>query len=128
LVDRKINGVDVTPAVTSELKRINPERAHAADRSGRMRRAECAERWEATIERDQASEATLHESVNGEFRSCRRCGTWFAIDKWFAVPSSVASSPDGLLNTEFEFRPGMIVMIRRLLTLRRAPRRTTASK
>ena len=105
LVGMKINGVDVTSYVTSELKRINPERAlmQPTDPEG-MRTAWNAvtERWEATIERaTKLPEATLHESVNGEFSFVQTLRHLvFAIDKWFTVPILGGEfDPMGLPNT-----------------------------
>ena len=105
LVGVKINGVDVTSYVTSELKRINPERTlmQPTDPEG-MRTAWNAvtERWEATIERaTKLPEATLHESVNGEFSFVQTLRHLvFAIDKWFTVPILGGEfDPMGLPNT-----------------------------
>ena len=105
LVGVKINGVDVTAYVTSELKRINPERAlmQPTDPEG-MRTAWTAvtERWDATIERaNNLPEATLHESVNGEFSFVQTLRHLvFAIDKWFTVPILGGEfDPMGLPNT-----------------------------
>jgi uncharacterized protein YjbI with pentapeptide repeats len=105
LVGVKINGVDVTHYVTSELKRINPERAlmQPTDPEG-MRTAWTAvtERWDATIERaSNLPEATLHESVNGEFSFVQTLRHLvFAIDKWFTVPILGGEfDPIGLPNT-----------------------------
>jgi uncharacterized protein YjbI with pentapeptide repeats len=105
LVGVKINGVDVTAYVTSELKRMNPERAlmQPTDPEG-MRTAWTAvtERWDATIERaSNLPEATLHESVNGEFSFVQTLRHLvFAIDKWFTVPILGGEfDPIGLPNT-----------------------------
>jgi len=105
LVGVKINGVDVTQYVTSELKRINPERAlmQPTDPEG-MRTAWSAvtERWDAAIERaNNLPEATLHESVNDEFSFVQTLRHLvFAIDKWFTVPILGGEfDPMGLPNT-----------------------------
>jgi len=105
LVGVKINGVDVTSYVTSELKRINPERAlwEPTDPDG-MRAAWRAvtDRWDPTMERaNKLPESTLHESVNGEFSFVQTLRHLiFAIDKWFTVPILGGEfDPIGLPNT-----------------------------
>jgi uncharacterized protein YjbI with pentapeptide repeats len=100
-----INGVNVTPYVTAELQRTNPERAllQPTDPEGmRASWEEVRARWDATIERArQLPEATLHESVNGEFSFVQTLQHLiFAIDKWFIAPILGGDlAPIGLPNT-----------------------------
>ncbi len=100
-----INGVDVTAYVSSELARINPERAlmEPTDPEG-MRAAWSAvsSRWAATIERaQQLPEEALHASVDGEFSFVQTLRHLvFAMDKWFIAPIlGGAFDPIGLPNT-----------------------------
>ena len=101
----KINGVDVTSYVSSELARINPERAllEPTDPDGmRAAWAAVSSRWDATIERaHQLPEETLHVSVDGEFSFVQTLRHLvFAIDKWFTVPLLGGEfDPMGLPNT-----------------------------
>ena len=87
----KINGVDVTAYVSSELARINPERAlmEPTDAQG-MRAAWSAVSsiCDATIVRARhLPEETLHASVDGEFSFVQTLRHLvFATDKWFTAP------------------------------------------
>jgi hypothetical protein len=111
----RINGVDVTPYVTAELQRTDPERALVQPTDVESLRAswtEVRKRWDATLTRaEELPEATLHESVNGEFSFVQTLRHLvFAIDKWFVVPIlGGAFCPFGLPNTgslDFPF-PGL---------------------
>jgi uncharacterized protein YjbI with pentapeptide repeats len=86
-----INGVDVTAYVTSELKRINPERALIQPTDPEGMRASwdaISARWDATIARAQRlPEETLCASVDGEWSFIQTLRHLvFAIDKWFTAP------------------------------------------
>jgi hypothetical protein len=111
----RINGVDVTAFVTSELARINPERALLEPTSAEGARAAwsaVSSRWNLMMERaQQLPEETLHASVDGEFSFVQTLRHLvFAIDKWFTVPMLGGEfDPIGLPNTgslEFPF-PGL---------------------
>jgi DinB family protein/pentapeptide repeat protein len=101
----KINGVDVTAYVSRELARIDPERAlmEPSDPEGmRAAWAKVTSTWDATIARAQRlPEATLHESVNGEFSFVQTLRHLvFATDKWFTAPILGGEfDPIGLPNT-----------------------------
>jgi hypothetical protein len=100
-----INGVDVTPYVSAELARINPERAliQPTDPEGMLASwREISSRWEKAIERAQLlPEAARHEMVDGEFSFVQTLRHLvFAIDKWFTVPILGGEfDPIGLPNT-----------------------------
>ena len=101
----RINGVDVTAYVSTELARINPQRAlmEPTDPHG-MRtawRAVCS-LWGETIERAQElPDETLHASVGGEFSFVQTLRHLvFATDKWFTAPILGGEfDPIGLPNT-----------------------------
>ena len=105
LIDRVvINGVDVTTFVNerdawyplrSMLRPSTPEGMRAAW-------AALEAEWAKTIARAQAlPEATLHESVNGEWTFVQTLRHLvFAMDKWFTVPiGGQAFAPIGLPNS-----------------------------
>ena len=75
-----VNGVDVAPLVDAELNRRFPGRElrRAQDPEGLRAAWSALERqWAATLERVAAMpEGTVEVSVDGEFSSPRRCGTW----------------------------------------------------
>lgn len=115
IANLRINGVDVTPYVTAELQRTDPERALVQPTDVESLRAswtEVRKRWDAALTRAaELPEATLHESVNGEFSFVQTLRHLvFAIDKWFVVPIlGGAFCPFGLPNTgslDFPF-PGL---------------------
>ena len=105
IANLRINGVDVTPYVTAELKRTNPERAllQPTDREGLQASwTEVRARWDAALTRaEELPESTLHESVNGEWSFVQTLRHLvFASDKWFVVPIlGGVFSPIGLPNT-----------------------------
>ena len=80
LAGLKINGVDVTSFVTSELARIDPERAlmQPTDPEG-MRKSwrEISARWDETIERARNSSPRRRctRRSTASSRLCRRCAT-----------------------------------------------------
>jgi hypothetical protein len=105
LVDKVvINGVDVTAYVNERdpwyplramLRPVDPEGMRAAW-------AALEEEWAKTVTRAQAlPEATLHESVNGEWSFVQTLRHLvFAMDKWFTAPILGAPfHPIGLPNT-----------------------------
>jgi hypothetical protein len=115
IANLRINGVDVTSYVTAELQRTDPERALVQPTDVESLRAswtEVRKRWDAALTRAaELPEATLHESVNGEFSFVQTLRhVVFAIDKWFVVPIlGGAFCPFGLPNTgslDFPF-PGL---------------------
>jgi hypothetical protein len=101
----KINGVDVTGYVSTELARINPERALMEPTHPQGMRAAwsaVSSLWDATIERARhLPEETLHASVDGEFSFVQTLRHLvFATDKWFTAPILGREfDPIGLPNT-----------------------------
>jgi hypothetical protein len=105
MVDKLVvNGVDVT-AYVNERDRWHPVRSMlraSTPEDMRVAWGTLEDEWAKTVSRAQAlPEASLHESVNGEFTFVQTLRHLvFAMDKWFTSPVLGGSfDPIGLPNT-----------------------------